>query len=103
MTSAQSRHHWIQQGRRQAGTRGFLRNHSELRAIFLEFPVWLNNTGTAIVAKQHLDPPVLSSRAQAAEAHEFAAESAADSSQLACVEIFNKILPPAAKSREQIL
>jgi predicted O-methyltransferase YrrM len=28
------------------------------RAIFFEFPLWLNNTGAAIVAKQQLDPPV---------------------------------------------
>lgn len=30
----------------------------EYRSIFLEFPVWLNSTGTALLAKQHFDPPV---------------------------------------------
>jgi predicted O-methyltransferase YrrM len=36
------------------------------RAIFFEFPVWLNNTGTALVAKQQLDPPIERTREPAA-------------------------------------
>ena len=41
----------------------FCEESPEFRAIFLEFPVWLNNTGTALVAKQQLDPPVARGRA----------------------------------------
>jgi predicted O-methyltransferase YrrM len=36
----------------------FCEDNPEFRAIFLEFPVWLNNTGTAIVVKEQLEPPV---------------------------------------------
>lgn len=46
----------------------FCSANPEYRPIFLEFPVWLNNTGTAIVAKQHLDPPVIERNAPAAPA-----------------------------------
>jgi predicted O-methyltransferase YrrM len=36
----------------------FCDTNPEYRVIFLEFPVWLNNTGTALLSKQQLDPPV---------------------------------------------
>lgn len=36
----------------------FCCKNREYHAIFLEFPVWLNNTGTAIMVKQLLDPPI---------------------------------------------
>lgn len=44
----------------------FQLGNPEFRTIFFEFPVWLNNTGSAIVCKQRLDPnPTLSERAAA--------------------------------------
>jgi predicted O-methyltransferase YrrM len=32
--------------------------NEKYRTIFLEFPVWLNPTGTALVVKQEFDPPI---------------------------------------------
>ncbi len=34
----------------------FKQKSPEFKTIFLEFPVWLNNTGTSLVCKQRLDP-----------------------------------------------
>jgi predicted O-methyltransferase YrrM len=34
----------------------FKNNNPEFQTIFLEFPVWLNSTGTAIICKERLDP-----------------------------------------------
>lgn len=48
------------------------------RAIFLEFPVWLNQTGTALVAKEQLDPPVIHRRNSPAVSHEVTAVSIAE-------------------------
>ncbi len=45
----------------------------EYRPIFFEFPVWLNNTGTALVVKQQLDPPIERKR-EPAQSREYAAE-----------------------------
>ena len=47
--------------------------NTEYRVIFLEFPVWLNSTGTALLVKQHLDPPVERKR-NLQTSREFAAE-----------------------------
>lgn len=36
----------------------FCAANPEYRVIFLEFPVWLNNTGTALLTRQEFDPPI---------------------------------------------
>lgn len=48
----------------------FCEQNPEFQALFLEFPVWLNNTGTAVVTKQRLDPPMIGKPARAEVTHE---------------------------------
>jgi predicted O-methyltransferase YrrM len=51
----------------------FCEDNREFQAIFLEFPVWLNNTGTAVVSKQRLDPPMSGSLTKASAATDLSA------------------------------